>query len=94
MLAIDWTSKIEDFLLDNNCYAEFIDRLLDYMRMSLPEYINFLIERFAGIENDFEPMYYLVGHAFIWDDFSYWADIHRKWNLYVSNLIKHTKNER
>lgn len=40
MSKVDWVSKFEEFLIENNCYSQFVTKLFEWHKKSLSEYIN------------------------------------------------------
>lgn len=75
MHKIDWASKFEEFLIENNCYSEFVINLLEYQNMTLSEYVK-----------SEESPYRLIFSAFIWDK-SIWAKLNSKWREYVNSIF-------
>lgn len=76
MSKIDWVSKFEEFLIENDCYSEFVIRLLEHSNKSLSEYINDSIYK-----QD------LVIRAFSWGK-PFWSDIHFKWSDRFNEILK------
>lgn len=76
MSKIDWMSKFEEFLIENNCYSEFVVRLLERSNRTLSEHID--ITYYKEL---------LIDCAFLWDEL-YWSDLSIKWTERVENILK------
>lgn len=60
---INWLDEFEEFLLDNDCYSQFISRLLEDGR-TLSEYVE---NRLKNVDKGWFIQNFILG-AFIWDN--------------------------
>ena len=76
MSKVDWISKFEEFLIENNCYSEFVVRLLEERKKSLSEYID-------------DSFYkgHLVICAFLFNSF-FWQSLHFKWTDRFHEILR------
>lgn len=66
--------RFEKFLLENNCYSQFVTNLLEQKNLTIPEFI----------ESEPDPRL-LVMHAFVWnrtpEGADFWLEIFHKWEI-------------
>lgn len=79
---IDIEERFVDFLLENNCYSQFVTNLLEQKRLTIEEYI-------AKSSSHYD-IYFLVSDAFNWSITSekgeFWALMNNRWHAVCKRL--------
>lgn len=73
----------EQFLIDNNCYSQFITNLLEQKNKSFEEFIN----KTLSIDANIEPEEELVNWAFGWtrteQGYHFWSLLDARWRRII-----------
>lgn len=85
--------EFEKFLVEEDCFSQFITNLQEQTHISFNEYPNY-IERIFSTAKSVYLVLGLVALAFYWsrtkEDYAYWRNIDTKWRKKSENFLNNS----